>query len=138
MTEKLANKLFDRSSGILAYIIKIFQETQAQALLQGQARMDERVMQRDIDILAIKVYKTYSGETYISDFEVSDAETDDAPPAQSPEESLEPVPMFYVNQRGRRATSRDAQDLAAVFAAGNDLLHFLKENDLVEGWPEIC
>lgn len=49
MTEKLANKLFDFSGGIPAYIIKIFQETQAQALLQGQARMDERVMQRAME-----------------------------------------------------------------------------------------
>ena len=59
LTEKLANKLFDHSGGIPAYIIKIFTETQAQALLQGQARINERVMQRAIDILAIKVPKTY-------------------------------------------------------------------------------
>lgn len=108
----------------------------------GQARIDERVMQRAIDILAIKVPKTYSGGTYISDFEVSDSETNDAPPVQSPEkvpaETSEPVPRLYANQRGCRAASRDALDLVAVFAAGSNLLHFLKENHLLEEWPVSC
>lgn len=147
LTEKLANKLFDYSGGIPAYIVKIFQETQAQALLLGQARMDERVMQRAIDILAIKVPKTYSGGTYLSDFDVSDAEnvpsqsSEEIPrevPEEAPEESPESIPRLYANQRGRRAASRDAQDLVAVFAAGNDLLHFLKENHLLEEWPASC
>lgn len=146
LTEKLANKLFDFSGGIPAYIIKIFQETQAQALLQGQARMDERVMQRAIDILVIKVPKTYSGGTYLSDFDVEDTESGnalpDSPPGdvpeETPEEFPEPVPRLYANQRGRRAASRDALDLVAVFAAGNDLLHFLKEKHLLEEWPAIC
>ena len=146
MTEKLANKLFDFSGGIPAYIIKIFQETQAQALLLGQARLDERVMQRATDILAIKVPKTYSGGTYLSDFDVEDTESGDAPPnpppedvpAETPDKFPEPLPRLYANQRGRRAASRDAQDLVAVFATGNDLLHFLKENHLLEEWPVSC
>ena len=108
--------------------------------------MDERVMQRAIDILAIKVPKTYSGGTYLSGFEVSDAEPNDIPPVQfpeevhgkPPEESLESVPRLYANQRGRRAASRDALDLVAVFAAGSNLLHFLKENHLLEEWPVSC
>ena len=146
LTEKLANKLFDFSGGIPAYIIKIFQESQAQALLQGQARMDERVMQRAIDILAIKVPRTYSGGTYLSDFEVNDAEANEAPPApvpaalprEPPTESPEPVPRLYANQRGRRAAARDALDLVAAFSAGGDLLQFLREHNLMEEWPAIC
>ena len=146
LTEKLANKLFDFSGGIPAYILKIFQEAQAQALLQGQVRIDERVMQRAIDILAIKVPKTYSGGTYLSDFEVGDTISDDAPPAQFPgdapreipEESPEPIPRLYANQRGRKAAARDAQDLVAAFAAGIDLLQILRENELLEEWPVSC
>ena len=146
LTEKLENKLFDHSGGIPAYIIKIFQESQAQALLQGQARINERVMQRAIDILAIKVPKTYLGGTYLSDFDVEDIESNDAPPdslpedvpEEAPEDSPEPVPRLYANQRGRWAASRDALDLVAVFAAGNNLLHFLRENDLLEEWPVSC
>ena len=147
LTEKLANKLFDYSGGIPAYIVKIFQETQAQALLQGQARMDERVMQRAIDILAIKVPKTYSGGTYLSDFDIGDAEN--VPnqssgeiqwevPEEAPEESPEPVPRLYANQRGRRAVTRDVLDLVVAFSAGGDLLQFLRDGGLVEGWPAIC
>lgn len=146
LTEKLANKLFDHSGGIPAYIIKIFQEAQAQALLQGQARIDERVTQRAIDILAIKVPKTYSGGTYLSDFDVHNVESEDDSPAQVPadtpdevpEESLEPVPRLYANQRGRRAAARDAADLVAAFSAGGDLLQFLRERDLMEEWPATC
>ena len=150
LTEKLANKLFDFSGGIPAYIIKIFQETQAQALLHGQSRIDERVMQRAIDILAIKVPKTYSGGTYLSDFDVHNVESEDNSPAQVPadtpedvpekplEESPESVPRLYANQRGRRAAARDAADLVAAFSAGGDLLQFLRERDLMEEWPAIC
>ena len=146
LTEKLSNKLFDHSGGIPAYIIKIFQECQAQVLLMGQARIDERVMQRAIDILAIKVPKTYSGGTYLSDFDVEDTESSDAPPARPPEkapgdipeESSEPVPRLYANQRGRRAAARDVLDLVATFSAGVDLLQFLRDRDLLEGWSAIC
>ncbi len=146
LTEKLANKLFDFSGGIPAYILKIFQESQAQALLQGQGRIDERIMQRAIDILAIKVPKTYSGGTYLSDFEVNDAEADEPPPApvpaalprEPPEESPAPVPRLYANQRGRRAAARDAADLVVAFSAGGDLLQFLRERNLLEEWPESC
>ena len=83
-------------------------------------------MQRAIDILAIKVPKTYSGGTYLSDFDVEDTESGDAPPdsppedvpEEAPEESLEPVPRLYANQRGRRAAVRDVLDLVAAFSAG--------------------
>ena len=89
---------------------------------------------------------TYSGGTYLSDFDVEDTESSnalpDSPPGdvpeETPEEFPEPVPRLYANQRGRRAASRDALDLVAVFAAGNDLLHFLKEMHLLEEWPAIC
>ena len=82
----------------------------------------------------------------MSDFEVGDTISDDAPPAQLPgdapreipEESPEPIPRLYANQRGRKAAARAAQDLVAAFAAGNDLLGFLRKNELVEEWPVSC
>lgn len=76
LSEKIANKLFDFSGGIPAYIIKIFQESQVQALLYGQKHIDERNMQRAIDVLAIKVPKTYAGGIYISDFEMECADNE--------------------------------------------------------------
>ena len=107
-------------------------------------------MQRAIDILAIKVPKTYSGGTYLSDFDVHNVESEDNSPAQVPadtpedvpekplEESPESVPRLYANQRGRRAAARDAADLVAAFSAGGDLLQFLRERDLMEEWPATC
>lgn len=68
LTEQLANKLYNASGGIPAYIIKIFQETQAQALLQGESCITPKTMQRAIDIPAIKVPRTFAGGTRISDF----------------------------------------------------------------------
>src|SRR5699024_5098820 len=74
LTDKLACKLYDHSGGIPAYIVKIFAESQVQALLMGRSCIDEKVMQRAIDVLAIKVPKTYAGGTYISDFGLGEPE----------------------------------------------------------------
>ena len=68
LTEQLANKLYNASGGIPAYIIKIFQESQAQALLQGESCITPKTMQRAIDIPAIKVPRTFAGGTRILDF----------------------------------------------------------------------
>lgn len=147
LTEKLANKLFDFSGGIPAYIVKIFQESQAQALLQGQGRIDARIMQRAIDILAIKVPKTYSGGTYISDFAVIDGDNEVPPapqelPDEAPDEPSrdipDEVPRLYANQRGRKAAERDAQDLVIAYQSGGDLPGFLRGQKLVEEWPLVC
>ncbi len=152
LTEKMADKLFDFSGGIPAYIVQIFQETQAQALLQGQARIGERVMQRAIDILAIKVSKTYSGGTYLSDFSVEDAmdmgEVPAEPPISGESSSTESpdvpadvpaeIPRLYANQRGRRAAVKDEQDLVAAFQAGGDVLEFLRGHGMVKECPVSC
>ena len=97
-----------------------------------EARISERVMQRAIDILAIKVPKTYSGGTYISDFEVNDAEANEAPPAQVPAElpreltaeSPEPVPRLYANQRGRKAAATETEYALTEALQRNTLCSF--------------
>lgn len=110
--------------------------------------MDERAMQRAIDILAIKVPKTYSGGTYLSDFSVEDApdaeEVSAEPPISgepsptgSPDVPAE-VPRLYANQRGRRAVARDEQDLVAAFQTNGDVLGFLRGRSMVEEWPVSC
>ena len=48
--------------------MKIFREAQVQALLNGEGCISERMIQRAVDILAIKVPKTFAGGTHISDF----------------------------------------------------------------------
>lgn len=133
LTDKLANKLYDYSGGIPAYVMKIFQETQAQALLRGLGRIDEKTMQRAIDILAIRVPKVYAGGTYISDFEV--AETVRIPD-QAMEEEPQEVPRLYANKRGRKSVQRDAEDLLAAFKGGKDMIQHLREHDLLKTLSE--
>lgn len=132
LTEHLANKLYDSSGGIPAYIVKIFQETQAQALLQGDDSITAKTMQRSIDILAIKVPRTFAGGTHISDF-VSPSESE-ASPMLVPTEPLSPVKRLYANPRGRKATPREEADLIAAYQ-GRNLEEWLRSHDLMEEWP---
>lgn len=146
LTEKIANKMFDFSGGIPAYLIKIFQEAQAQALLMGSACINEKIMQKAIDLLAIKVPRTFSGGTPISDFrferaDISTVEDAPAPLAEQivaalPEDvALQETPRLYANKRGRPSTKRDPADLLAVFRTGGDMLKHLRSTDLLEVFP---
>ena len=133
LSEQLANKLYDASGGIPAYIIKIFQEAQAQALLQGERCISAKTMQRAINVLAIKVPRTFSGGTYISDFELPPNETP-APPDDAPS----PVKRLYANKRGRKTVQRDDVDLtlASQFATpATPLEDWLRERGMLEDWP---
>lgn len=143
LTERFANKLYDHSGGVPDYIIKIYQETQAQALLQGKSCIDTKVMQRAIDILAIKIPKTYIGGMHISDFTFasSDESTPEksavSPAAISAPESFsemtaKEVPRIYANRRGRPIIERDATDLLVAFKTGKDMLKYLHSCDLLE------
>ena len=82
-------------------------------------------MQRAIDILAIKVPKTYSGGTHISDFEIG-KELPEVPP--EPQE----VPRQYANKRGRRAVQRDEADLLVAYTTGKDIEEHLRKQGLLE------
>ena len=131
LTNKLANKLYDWSGGIPAYIIKIFQESQVQALLHGEPAINEKTMQRAIDLLAIKVPKTYAGGTFLSDFEVELALNDQGTVLQG-EAAEKEVPRLYANKRGRKAAQRDQEDLLAAFKEGRDILQHLTNMGLAE------
>ena len=144
LTDKLANKLYDYSGGIPAYIVKIFQESQVQALLTGRSCIDAKVMQQAIDILAIKVPKTYSGGTYLSDFELvanseqtNDPDVQDCSAAQSMDDETKEVSRPYANKRGRKVTQRDETDLLAAFKAGGDFRKRLTDIGLLEVMP-LC
>ena len=131
LTNKLTNKLYDWSGGIPAYIIKIFQESQVQALLHGEPAINEKTMQRAIDLLAIKVPKTYAGGTFLSDFEVELALNDQGTVLQG-EVAEKEVPRLYANKRGRKAAQRDQEDLLAAFKEGRDILKHLTNMGLAE------
>lgn len=125
LTSSISNKLYDHSGGIPAYIIKIFSESQAQALLQGRAYIDEKVIQRTVETLAIKVPRTYTAGTHISDFEIG-GQVPEPPP------ELEELPRQYANKRGRKAVRRDCGDLLVAYNNGIDLEAHLQENEYLE------
>ena len=131
-SEQLANKLYDHSGGIPAYIVKIFQESQAQALLQGESCISAKTMQRAIERLAIKVPRTFSGGTHISDFEgCPDAEQ---PTSLDIEDTPAPVSRLYAKPRGRKAAPREETDLLLAYQGGN-LENYLRTHGLLEEWP---
>ena len=123
LTSSISNKLYDYSGGLPAYIIKIFGESQAQALLQGRSCIDEKIIQRAVELLAIKVPRTYAGGTHISDFEVGEST-----PEPAPEAECEEIPRLYANKRGRKAAQRDSGDLLVAYNNGVDLAAHLQEN----------
>ena len=131
LSEQLANKLYDHSGGIPAYIIKIFQEAQAQALLQGERCISAKTMQRAINVLAIKVPRTFSGGTHISDFELPPSEA----PAPPDEGSPSPVKRLYANKRGRKVVQRDDVDLTRGARFAPPLEDWLREHGMLEDWP---
>ncbi len=143
LTDQLANKIYDWSGGIPAYTVKIFMESQAQALLQGRSCIDAKTIQRAIDVLAIKVPKTFAGGTHISDFSfVSEVDlVPEAPvvtpatisvPEDSDEATMKEVPRLFANKRGRPAAERDADDLLVALKSGADMLGHLQKRDLLE------
>lgn len=145
LTDQLANKLYDWAGGIPAYIVKIFQESQVQALLQGRSCINAKTIQKAIDILAISVPKTFAGGTHISDFSfmpdvgpVPEAVTEfsaEAPPENPTEIAVaapKEVPRLFANKRGRPVIERDAADLLVVLKTGTDMREHLHSHDLLE------
>ena len=124
LTTSIGNKLYDCSGGIPAYVIKIFAEAQAQALLTGRSCIDEQTIKRAVEMLAIKVPRTYASGTHISDFEIGGQVS--APPEQ------EEIPRQYANKRGRKAVQRDDGDLLVAYNNGVDIEAHLKKNGYLE------
>lgn len=75
LTEKLMKQIYDLSAGIPAYIVKIFQEEQTQAILSGKEKITYGAIKQAVSILGIEVSKVFSrGGTSISDFTVEPCE----------------------------------------------------------------
>ncbi len=124
LTTSIGNKMYNCSGGIPAYVIKIFAEAQAQALLTGRSCIDEQTIKRAVEMLAIKVPRTYASGTHISDFEIGGQVS--APPEQ------EEIPRQYAVKRGRKAAQRDDGDLLVAYNNGVDIGAHLSENGYLE------
>ena len=123
LADSLANRLYDYSAGIPAYIVKLFMEAQAQAIMDGSERINAGILKQTVERLAIRVPKVFSGGTYISDFTVSEnpvdlpVESHSERPVCPQEVSEEKVvaPRPYAVPRGRRRVVRESADLIELF-----------------------
>ena len=78
LTEKLMKQIYDLSAGIPAYIVKIFQEAQTQAILSGREKITYESIKLAVSYLGIEVPKVYArGGTSISDFSVQEVEIEE-------------------------------------------------------------
>ena len=129
LTEQLANKIFDQSAGIPAYIIKIFQESQAIALIQGFPSINASLIQQAVQALELKVPHTFWGGMSISNFEAIDEPTDAVIEDFC---DMHPQNRVYANKRGRKAAPRDDKDILAAFLAGADVKKHLETHEMLE------
>lgn len=75
LTEKLMKQMYDLSAGIPAYLVKIFEEAQAQAILSGKEELSYEVIKQAVALLGIEVPKVYGKYgTSISDFTVQEVQ----------------------------------------------------------------
>lgn len=127
LTDKLAATFYDRTSGIPAYLMLLFQETQTRALLTGKSKITVSLLNETAEIMAIDPPKQYLAGTSISDFEnysSSFIEMDDAPPVQQQ--------RLYANKRGRKPAPRDKRDLVFLYKQNPNILEALSRLDMLE------
>lgn len=151
LSEKLMKQIYDLTAGIPAYIVKLFQEAQAHAILSGDEKVTYDGLKRAMKVLGIEVPRYYGGfGISISDFcvreicvEDSDAKEEldgnQCPPVVSgiTGESKQVVPFrrFYATRRGRPEEERSKADLISIWKEKEDTNIFLQtveSMDLVE------
>ena len=139
LTDRLANQIYDYSGGIPAYISKLLEEAQAQALMRGVGRIDRKMIAAAADYLAIQPPKELGMGTFLSDFQAPASGGPTEPPEghaapQETEDTPEdtgPVKRLYAVPRGRKAAERDERDLLVAFKIGA-LRELLLSQDMVE------
>lgn len=78
LTEKLMKQIYDLSAGIPAYIVKLFEEAQVQAILSGTETLSYACFRQAADYLGMEVPKVFGrGGTSISDFSVEEVEMEE-------------------------------------------------------------
>ena len=135
LTTKIANKLYDYSGGIPAYMVKIYTEAQVQAILSEKETIDDSMIQKSVNILSLDVPKTYLRGTSISDFEIKNHESDVLIETGNMTEEEGVVKREYANQRGRKAVPRDKYDLINLFEKNMEtdrLIYQLDQFGLIE------
>lgn len=110
LTDKTSNKIYDYSGGIPSYIVQIFVEAQAQAIICGIEQLNEKVVQKAVNLLCISVPKSYPMGVSLSDFDVHNISADDINIIDTPKSE----PRAYANARGRKKQIRSEKDLIEI------------------------
>ena len=162
LTDKLANKIYDLSGGIPAYVTAIFRESQVHALMCGKKCITDQCIQYAADVLGLHVPKTYAKGTSISEIQLQcdeslhdneesrlkESATHESPTlpdnqgsitdAQAGNPDTLQCKRLYANKRGRKAVQRDTDDLLVAFSKGVDLVEFIIPNGLAESRDTEC
>lgn len=154
LTEKLMKQIYDLSAGIPAYIVKIFQEAQTQAILSGKEKITYEAIKQAVSYLGIEVPKVYSrGGTSISDFTVQELELEvigidddmEEPAVEVVEESNvitlprlpEPEPMEQLREESEIPVEAATMPIKRFYASQRGRKQVERDRaDLVAIWKE--
>lgn len=154
LTEKLMKQIYDLSAGIPAYIVKIFQEAQTQAILSGKEKITYEAIKQAVSYLGIEVPKVYSrGGTSISDFTVQELELEvigidddmEEPAVEVVEESNvitlprlpEPEPMEQLREESEIPVEAATMPIKRFYASQRGRKQVERDKaDLVAIWKE--
>lgn len=155
LTENLMKQIYDFSGGIPAYIVKIFEETQAQAIQSGKEIISYESIKHTVSYLGIEIPKFYGKTgTSISEFFVDEIQPDhkeyvddnlenqvqyiqesqmqDHTKYQQEQDMKVPVRRFYSTQRGRKPSKRDISDIIAMYKANENIKELIKVLEKVQ------
>lgn len=108
LTDAIINGMYDMSSGIPSYIVKIFVEAQAYAILSGEECLSLKLIKETLKVLQIDPPKVYDSGISLSDFSSNPVETDGRDLS------------FLSKKKGRPVIKRDELDLLVIFEKAED------------------
>jgi len=148
LSEKMMKQIFDLSGGIPAYIIKIFQEAQIQAIFSGKETITYQEIKEAVDLLCIEVPRYYADHgTSISDFHIKTIEFEEKPVVEKTiseeekvkivnkkEEKPKRLTREYATKRGRPEIEREEKDLLYILKkeSKDSMIEALVKLDLLE------
>lgn len=146
LTDGLANKIYDESGGIPAYITAIFRESQVHALMTGKRCIDAGCIRFAVDALGLFVPKTFAKGIPISEICIeNEAEEfrdvisgDDLCCTQTKKANIADdsdattCKRSYAVKRGRKPIPRDKDDILSAFLGGADAVEFLIANGMAQ------
>lgn len=115
LKENLMNMIYDYSGGVPDYILKIFVNSQIQAIFDGIEKITPEIIKKTVMMLNIQVRRTYTGGNSISDFELSEISFSDDSFIKEQNKTLEKESYYRMKRRGRPFTKRDDNDIIQIF-----------------------